>query len=105
MSVIACVAWLKMSRPLPVSLRIFVKVRSMFSPVAIVSSSIPDLREIAVARFWTPLALMLAASPVDLSTAAVWRLTVCDSRNSEMTFLVTSKTAYRPPPKPPAPSA
>ena len=36
------VACLKMSLPLPVSLRMFVKVSSMFSPAAITSSSTPD---------------------------------------------------------------
>jgi hypothetical protein len=51
MSVSVLVAWLKMSLPLPTSLRMFVNVSSMFSPDWIASSSMPTLLLIEVARF------------------------------------------------------
>jgi hypothetical protein len=54
MSVIVDVAWLKMSLPLPTSLRTFVNVSSRFSPDWIASSSTPVLLLIAVASFGRP---------------------------------------------------
>jgi hypothetical protein len=56
MSVMIPVAWLKMSLPLPTSLRTLVNVSSRFSPDWIASSSTPVFLLIAVARSPTCLA-------------------------------------------------
>jgi hypothetical protein len=71
MSVMICVAWLKMSLPEPTTFLTLVNVRSRFSPDWIASSSTPVFLAMAPARSPTCLADTCAAPPVDLMTCDV----------------------------------